>query len=251
MTGTLSSNASTTYTLDFYANTKPNLTFFGEGQRYLGSANVSTDASGNASFGLTLPAATVVGEWLSVTATDPAGDTSEFSAAAKLPAAPVTIGPTNWVPLGPAPITDNPLFDGAVVSGRVDEAVPDPTNLNVMYLASDRGGLWKTSDWLDPSPVWTPLTDSQPNISFTDNSYQGVVVYPKNANIIYAAVAGPVGGILKTTDGGITWKLLANAQFDLASFGSLVISPNDPNTLYVSVWGGARHRAGTGRRWSV
>src|SRR5205814_1988280 len=54
---------------------------FGEGQRYLGSAAVTTDASGNASFNLTLAAATTAGEVVSATATDAAGNTSEFAQA--------------------------------------------------------------------------------------------------------------------------------------------------------------------------
>ena len=37
ISGTLTSLASTTYTLDFYADTTPDITFYGPGQTYLGS----------------------------------------------------------------------------------------------------------------------------------------------------------------------------------------------------------------------
>ena len=79
MAGTLNSTANTTFTLDFYASAAADPSGFGEGARYLGSAVVTTDAGGNASFEVTLAAATTPGEVVTATATDPAGNTSEFS----------------------------------------------------------------------------------------------------------------------------------------------------------------------------
>jgi CSLREA domain-containing protein len=79
VTGTLNSLPNTTYTVSFYANPAADPSGYGQGQFYLGSVLVHTDASGNASFTLILPAATTAGEVLSATATDPNGDTSEFS----------------------------------------------------------------------------------------------------------------------------------------------------------------------------
>jgi hypothetical protein len=80
VTGSLNSSASATFTLDFYASATADPSGFGEGTRYLGSAVVTTDASGNASFQVTL-AATTAGEVVTATATDPGGNTSEFSQA--------------------------------------------------------------------------------------------------------------------------------------------------------------------------
>ncbi len=78
--GTMNSLASTSLTLDFYASSVADPSGFGEGQRYLGSASVLTDGSGNAHFDVTLMAATAAGELVTATATGPDG-TSEFSAA--------------------------------------------------------------------------------------------------------------------------------------------------------------------------
>lgn len=77
--GRLNSTANTTFTLDFYANAMIDPSDFGEGQRYLGSAAVTTDGSGNVTFNVSLAAATVAGELITATATDPDGNTSEFS----------------------------------------------------------------------------------------------------------------------------------------------------------------------------
>jgi hypothetical protein len=88
VTGTLDGVANTTFTLDFYANAQPahllNGQYYGEGQRWLGSASVTTDGSGHATFDVTTLAATAAGEWISATATGPSG-TSEFAPAMKVP----------------------------------------------------------------------------------------------------------------------------------------------------------------------
>jgi titin len=86
--GRLRSAANTTFTLDFYASPSADPSGHGQGQRYLGSGvvivpasgSITTDGHGNVLFVVDLSAATTRGEVVSATATDPTGDTSEFSA---------------------------------------------------------------------------------------------------------------------------------------------------------------------------
>jgi uncharacterized repeat protein (TIGR01451 family) len=78
VSGSLNTAASTTFTLDFFANVGCGAST--QGQRYLGSAVVATDVAGNGSFNVTLPANSAVGESITATATDPNNNTSEFSA---------------------------------------------------------------------------------------------------------------------------------------------------------------------------
>src|SRR5205823_4952978 len=47
-------------------------------------------------------------------------------------------------------------------------------------------------------------------------------------------VSLPGGGVLKSTDGGMTWRLLANALFDQATLGAVAISPTDANTVFLA-----------------
>jgi hypothetical protein len=77
--GSLDSLPDTTFTLDFYASAAADASGFGEGQRYLGSATVTTDDSGNAGFDVTLDTKTTPNEVISATATNPDGATSEYS----------------------------------------------------------------------------------------------------------------------------------------------------------------------------
>jgi hypothetical protein len=73
--GALTAAANTTFTLQFFATADAS-----GGQRLLGTVQVTTDGDGNASFTFTFDAAVDPGLLLSATATDPAHNTSAFSA---------------------------------------------------------------------------------------------------------------------------------------------------------------------------
>jgi Right handed beta helix region/IPT/TIG domain/S-layer homology domain len=81
VTGKFRGAASTTFDLDFYVNggcsNFPRE--FLEGETYIGSSQVTTDGAGDAVFDEIFPVPTLTGQLVSVTATDPAGNTSEFS----------------------------------------------------------------------------------------------------------------------------------------------------------------------------
>ncbi len=79
MTGIFNSLPSQKFTIDFYASPKADPSGYGQGQRFLGSVSVTTNASGNASISATLPVGGLVGQVISATATAASGDTSEFS----------------------------------------------------------------------------------------------------------------------------------------------------------------------------
>ena len=79
VTGTLNSEPSTPYTLQFFASHRCDDSGNGEGEFFLGSSPVSTDVKGNASFQANFPLPTAAARRLTATATDPAGNTSEFS----------------------------------------------------------------------------------------------------------------------------------------------------------------------------
>ena len=79
--GSLNSRPNATFTLDFYGNVLADTTGFGEGERWLGSVVVTTGIDGNAFFTVSLTNAVSAGGFISATATDAAGNTSEFSQA--------------------------------------------------------------------------------------------------------------------------------------------------------------------------
>jgi CSLREA domain-containing protein len=83
VTGTLDSTASTTFAVDFFDSPTCDSSGHGEGQTFLGSQDVTTDAAGSASFTFAGPAVHS-GHVITATATDPSGNTSEFSACVAL-----------------------------------------------------------------------------------------------------------------------------------------------------------------------
>jgi hypothetical protein len=78
--GSFNGAASTTFRVEFFASATGDASGYGEGQRYLGMAMVSTDPSGNATFSVPLAAAVGIGETVTATATSLATNgTSEFA----------------------------------------------------------------------------------------------------------------------------------------------------------------------------
>jgi hypothetical protein len=88
-TGTLNSTPNTTFRIEFFANHLPghpntndpnDHNLYGEGERYIGFLEVTTDDAGNASFNAPIEALLPGEQYITATATNEAtGDTSEFS----------------------------------------------------------------------------------------------------------------------------------------------------------------------------
>ena len=158
-----------------------------------------------------------------------------------------------WHPAAPKSILSN----NGVIAGRVNVALPDPADPNVMYVATDGarptaanggnplgtvvvglpdtggGGVWKTANWLDANPLWVPLTDDMPSLSVGVN---GLAMAPTDPQTLYAAADGPDGAVLRTADGGRTWTALGRALFAGVKFGGIAVSPVDANVVYVAVF---------------
>eukprot|EP01041_Mallomonas_annulata_P005992 gene5992-12074_t len=117
----------------------------------------------------------------------------------------------SWTSIGPT-YTPYPELD----SGRVRTILPHPTISATLYVLTSGGGLWKTTNFLDTIPAWTPLTD------FLTTTSGGAAALGSNPNTIYFGMGDPydrvgVGGLFtKSTDGGSTWS----TPIDLSSFDS-------------------------------
>jgi hypothetical protein len=117
--GTLNSRPSTLYQVEFFANTACDSSGNGEGAQYLGSLDVTTDASGNGSFDGSLPAL-ATGRSITATATDPDGNTSEFSGCVRAEStiAPFEFRVTNAGDSGPGSLRQALLDANAAISVR-------------------------------------------------------------------------------------------------------------------------------------
>ncbi len=81
LSGSLNSVPSQSFDLEFFGNSERDFTGYGEGRNFLGTTRVTTNASGYAFFnGLSFASTpSTVGSWVTATATDTSGNTSEFS----------------------------------------------------------------------------------------------------------------------------------------------------------------------------
>ena len=77
--GTLDSTPNSSFVIEFFENATADATWYGEGENFIGSIPVVTDANGDATFTLTMPTPVPIGQLITATATDALGNTSEFS----------------------------------------------------------------------------------------------------------------------------------------------------------------------------
>jgi hypothetical protein len=125
--GTLNSTPNTAFQIDFYASPGCDLSGVGEGDQYLGTATVTTAADGNSAIDFTATSALSAGATISATATDPAGNTSEFSTCAAAAVNLISFSQANYsVPEG-----------GGVVAISVVRSGDTSTNAKVDYATSD------------------------------------------------------------------------------------------------------------------
>ncbi len=84
VSGSFAGLASTTYTIEFFSNNVADPSGSGQGKTYLGSTTVTTNSAGNGSFSATVAALPGGQPFVTSTATDAAGNTSEFSNAVQV-----------------------------------------------------------------------------------------------------------------------------------------------------------------------
>ncbi|MBI3242468.1 MAG: CSLREA domain-containing protein [Chloroflexi bacterium] len=115
ISGELSSSGGS-FTLDFYASASCDLSNFGEGQRHLGATSVGTDEGGFASFTADLITAQPVtsSDFITATATDSSGNTSEFS-----PCAPADPNNVSWPQALQTPLVSG--GDPSILEGSSDQ----------------------------------------------------------------------------------------------------------------------------------
>jgi titin len=147
--GALNGAPGRSYLVDVYWNTTADPSGHGEGQFYVGSANLNTDGSGNGSFTLTTTS-NLTGKSFTATATDTTtGDTGEFSANVL-----ATSGPPQFV--GPYAFSGSSGFSlNFVLQTNLHYRIQTATNLGVQPIP-----------WID----LTNFTANNSPLQFTDSS---------------------------------------------------------------------------------
>jgi hypothetical protein len=243
ITGTLNSEANKTYRLEFFASPSSDPSGHGEGETFLGFEDVTTDANGDASFNVVFA---VAGDSraFAATATDPDGNTSEFSATFVLPIPKLLNISTRMQVL----TDDNVLIGGFIVTGispkkvivraigpsltafGVPGALMDPT----LELNADDGSVTTNDNWKDSQQVEIEATGLQPT-----NDAESAILQ----TLAPGAYTAIVRGVNGTTGVGLVeaYDLDQPADSELANIstrgfidtganvmiGGLIIGPDD------------------------
>jgi len=123
--------------------------------------------------------------------------------------------------------------------GKVQSITVDPHNPDRLYAGGEPLALWTSEDagetWREVESLWD--VPSVPSIEYpvyaVEPHVRDIVVDPKDPRTIYAALQ--VGSMVKSTDGGNTWRLL-DRDLD-ADVHTIVVRPDRPERLFVSTGG--------------
>jgi hypothetical protein len=180
------------------------------------------------------------------------------------PRAPLALDVNAFIALGPQPerMTGcQGCFDYGRTSGRVNALAIDPTTPTngsiVAYLATDGGGVWKTTNCCTANTNWTTAVDT-------------LVIDPNNHNTVYAGTGdlnfGSFSygsqGILKSTDAGSTWTVLGANVFgapypepvgqfpQYQAVGKVRVDPNNSNRVVAGTKTGLYFSYDAGVNWT-
>ena len=214
ITGSLNSNTSTTYRIEFFSNTSgiEDPTGYGEGETYLGFATVTTDGSGNATINEILGISVTDGDRISATATVDLGggnygDTSEF--------AMNVIATVNTVPVADAGGPYNISEGGGVT---LDASGSSDADLDTLTYSWDLNNNATYGDAIGESPTltWAQLQ----SFGINDDGTYTINVEVDDGN----------GGV--TTDS--TTIIVANVAPTLSAVGNATVAEGSTFTLNLS-----------------
>jgi hypothetical protein len=161
-----------------------------------------------------------------------------------------------WTPVGPVSVL-NPVY--GQVTGRITAIAVDPADAtgNTVYVGTTGGGVWKSVNAAGPAAdvAFLPLTDTLPvfapsaGSSVTPSLSIGALAIANG--VLLAGTGDPNaatdsyygGGILRSTDGGVTWTLATestdglsvNRTFVGLGVAALAASSVNPNLVVAAL----------------
>ncbi len=141
-----------------------------------------------------------------------------------------------WTYIGPSTMSQ----DGG--AGRINFTSFHPLNGNV-YVGAPNGGLWKNS-----AGAWSTNTDQLSYIGFSD-----LIINPANPSVMMAATGdadagdAPCIGVLKSTDGGVSW--VSSGLTTMSRIHKLLFDPSNFNKVFAATNSGIWLTTNGGTSW--
>jgi photosystem II stability/assembly factor-like uncharacterized protein len=142
-----------------------------------------------------------------------------------------------------------PVFEDAASTSIGDLAVA-PSDTHVVWIGTGEANIFRSSmagvgiyKSVDAGKTWKHM-----GLSGT-YTIGRILVHPEDPDIVYVAASGhewshnEARGVFKTTNGGKTWDKVFYINEKIGAI-DLVMDPENPNTLYASMWNRIR------KRWS-
>lgn len=153
-----------------------------------------------------------------------------------------------WYSLGPTSYTWGTGWNGGI--GRLNCITFHPANASIFWVGGPSGGLWKTTTG---GSSWTCLTDGMPVIGVS-----GIAVDYNNTDIMYILTGDGDGGdtysigVLKTTDGGVTWNAtgLEYTIYNNIRSYKLLMHPTNSSILFTVGTDGIQRTTNGGATWT-
>ena len=119
--------------------------------------------------------------------------------------------------------------------GRVSDVVGIPSPSRTFFVAASAGGIWKTTNG---GVTFRPVFDNERVVRWGCSPSR-----PSDTMQVWAGTGepnsrnsiSPGGGIYKSTDGGITWKLMGLEKTQ--AIGRIVVHPTNPDIVWVAALG--------------
>ncbi len=131
------------------------------------------------------------------------------------------LDPNRATSLGPQPLDwSGAGFPFGEVGGRVNVVLTHPSDPRIAWFGSDGGGVWKTTNCCGAETTWSAKTDSAELFNI---SIGALALDPNNPDVIYAGTGDfrrnrpftfGAGGLLKSIDGGESWRVLGQTIFN-------------------------------------
>ncbi|MFQ5584996.1 MAG: WD40/YVTN/BNR-like repeat-containing protein, partial [Calditrichia bacterium] len=162
---------------------------------------------------------------------------------------------TPWQPIGPVNL-----------GGRTLTIAFNPLNPNTIYAGSASGGLWRSYSGGRGTNAWENVPTGFPVLGVSSIAFA-----PGDSNTIYIGTGevynyqnvghdpafrstrGSYGiGILKTTDGGLTWSKSLDWSYNQRNgVWAVRVNPLNPNTVWAATTEGTYKSTNAGASWSL